>query len=209
MNKLKNNFVVESNQKVKLLDKLIALAKNILDVVFGRTNLRTLLGTVSSKHRNTLFRELELLTNKINYANTDAGNSLFHHPMKMVEHLFKLIGQLRVKGNEIVSPKLQYLTNIVDNLGYAQGWSAKIHGSWFDDTKLLANLLLLTPFSKSRRQALNIWMKDVLQLSQQGTIQTILREVQEPDLQTSRLAMVSALTRTVDQTSKGLEANVS
>ena len=208
MNKLKNNFVVESNQKVKLLDKLIALAKDILDVVFGRTNLRTLLGTVSSKHRNTLFRELELLTNKINYANTDAGNSLFHHPMKMVEHLFKLIGQLRVKGNEIVSPKLQYLTNIVDNLGYAQGWSAKIHGSWFDDTKLLANLLLLTPFSKSRRQALNIWMKDVLQLSQQGTIQTVLREVQEPDLQTSRLAMVSALTRTVDQTSKALEATV-
>lgn len=208
MNKLKNNFVVESNQKVKLLDKLIALAKDILDVVFGRTNLRTLLGTVSSKHRNTLFRELELLTNKINYANTDAGNSLFHHPMKMVEHLFKLIGQLRVKGNEIVSPKLQYLTNIVDNLGYAQGWSAKIHGSWFDDTKLLANLLLLTPFSKSRRQALNIWMKDVLQLSQQGIIQTVLREVQEPDLQTSRLAMVSALTRTVDQTSKALEATV-
>ena len=208
MNKLKSSFVVESNQKVKLLDKLIALAKNILDVVFGRTNLRTLLGTVSSKHRNTLFRELELLTNKINYANTDAGNSLFHHPMKMVEHLFKLIGQLRVKGNEIVSPKLQYLTNIVDNLGYAQGWSAKIHGSWFDDTKLLANLLLLTPFSKSRRQALNVWMKDVLQLSQQGTIQTILREVQKPDLQTSRLAMVSALTRTVDQTSKALEATV-
>ena len=218
MNKLKEHKVVlKSNDgQAKLLDKLVALAKSILDVVFGNEKFSTtfdlaheiLKGNIPIRYKRTMFQELERLTNKINYANGKAGEKLFHHPMKAIESLFGIVGKIRIKGNEIISPKIKYVMNIADNLGLAQGWYADINGSWFDSAKLLANLFVLSPFSQSRRQALNVWLREVAQLSQQGVIQTILREVQTPDLQTSRLMIISTLTRTVDQTSKGLESTV-
>ena len=95
-----------------------------------------------------------------------------------------MVGNIQIKGNEFFSPKIKYVLNIADNLGYTKHWYADISGSFFDSAKLLVSIAILTPFSKTRRQAMKAWMQDILKLSQQGAIQTIFREVQEQDLQT-------------------------
>ena len=206
MNKLNEHYVVEQNKKLSLLDRILKLVNDILDIVYGATKITDLLKNETSlRSKRTLYKELEILTNKINFANKEATNSILHHPKKALEHMFKLVGYVRTKGNQILSPTMKYLFNIVDHIGLERGWKAEIDGSWFDKTKLIASLALI-PFSKSRRESLGMWGKNALQLSQQGTILTILREIQQPDLQTSRLGIVSSLTRTVEQVSKALES---
>ena len=218
INKLKNTPLIEKKDysNTTLFSRLVDLAKTILDVAFGKikfsegfselTNI--ILGNKSIRYRNNLYSELELLTTKLSYANRKAANRLMQHPMKLVEQMFKVVADLTRKGNSFLSPKLRYLTNMLDIQGKTMLWKTELTDNWLTDTKKLINVLAGFAFSQTRRNAFASWLSDIAGLSQQGTLLSIYRDISSIDNQTNRLDNIITLTRLVEQSSKGIESTV-
>ena len=218
INKLKNTPLIEKKDysNTTLFNRLVDLAKTILDVAFGKikfsegfselTNI--MLGNKSIRYRNNLYSELELLTTKLSYANRKAANKLMQHPMKLVEQMFKVVADLTRRGNNFLSPKLRYLTNMLDIQGKTVLWKTELTDNWLTDTKKLINVLAGFAFSQTRRNAFASWLSDVAGISQQGTLLSIYRDISSIDNQTSRLDNIITLTRLVEQSSKGIESTV-
>lgn len=216
INKLKNIPLIEKKDysNITLFNRLVELAKTILDIAFGKikfsegfsefTNI--MLGNKSIRYRNNLYSELELLTTKLSYANRKAANKLMQHPMKLVEQMFKTVADLTRKGNNFLSPKLRYLTNMLDIQGKTVLWKTELTDNWLTDTKKLINVLAGFAFSQTRRNAFASWLSDVAGISQQGTLLSIYRDISSIDNQTNRLDNIITLTRLVEQSSKGIES---
>lgn len=218
INKLKNTPLIEKKDysNTTLFNRLVDLAKTILDVAFGKikfsegfselTNI--ILGNKSIRYRNNLYSELELLTTKLSYANRKTANKLMQHPMKLVEQMFKIVVDLTRKGNNFLSPKLRYLTNMLDIQGKTMIWKTELTDNWLTDTKKLINVLAGFAFSQTRRNVFASWLADVAGISQQGTLLSIYRDISSIDNQTNRLDNIITLTRLVEQSSKGIESTV-
>lgn len=217
MNKLKSiEMPIRRNKqgKVYVLDRLISIAKAIYDIVFGTGRTAESLqafkdawtGTVSLREKRTLYAELDRLTTAISGANIKAYRNLFYHPMRVAEYMFKFLGTVRSKGNELVSPWLKRLFNLMDDHGYKANWTNRItDNNWVKAAKV-AGLVTGFAFSASRRKAFKEWLIDISGMTQQSVAMSMLRDLSEPDLQTARLDMISALTRQQEQCSKALEA---
>lgn len=216
INKLKNTPLIEKKDysNTTLFNRLVDLAKTVLDIAFGKikfsegfselTNI--MLGNKSIRYRNSLYSELELLTTKLSYANRKAANKLMQHPMKLVEQMFKIVADLTRKGNSFLSPKLRYLTNMLDIQGKTMIWKTELTDNWLTDTKKLINVLAGFAFSQTRRNAFASWLSDVAGISQQGTLLSIYRDISSIDNQTNRLDNIITLTRLVEQSSKSIES---
>ena len=217
MNKLKTiEMPIKRNKqgKVNLLDRLISIAKAIYDIVFGTGKTAKSLqafkdawsGSVSLREKRTLYAELDRLTTAISGTNAKAYRNLFYHPMRVAEYMFKFLGTIRSKGNEIVSPWLKKLFNLMDIHGYESNWTNSItDNNWVKAAKV-AGLITGFAFSASRRKAFKEWLIDVSGITQQSIAMSMLRDLSEPDLQTARLDMIATLTRQQEQNSKALEA---
>lgn len=217
MNILKqHNYINKavSGQPQNLLQKVIALGKLLLDVVFGETKLRELpsiskeiiAGTFTSIQRDSLFAEVDKLVAGITNVNVTAGTKLFNVPIRGTELIFTLFGRFTEWGKNVVSPKLQYAINFLDMRGNPFLFNLKLTGTWFDDLKLYGNAIIGSLFSERRRKVLtNIILPHIIGLSQQGAILCALRDMTAPDIQSQRLEALSALTRNVEQASKALE----
>ena len=216
MNKLKQHYVPSdvNSEKMSVLDKLIKIGHTIFNIVFGNKRVSDLVSvladitdnTLLNSKRNTLYKELDILTNKIIGANNKATSSLREQINKPIEHLFKLFVDLRIKGNKIVSPKLHALFNLADIKGKTFDWLMNPNGNMFNNTLRFLNMLSLLLVSKSRRRALKESIIAVTGISQQNAIMSLLRDLEEPDLQSARLELITMLTRTVEQSSKSLES---
>lgn len=216
MNKLKQHYVPSdiNSKKISVLDKLIKIGHTIFNIVFGNKRISDLVSvladitgnTLLNSKRNTLYKELDILTNKIIGANNKAASSLREQINKPIEHLFKLFADLRIKGNKIVSPKLHALFNLADIKGKTFDWLMNPNGNMFNNTLRFLNMLSLLLVSKSRRRALKESIIAATGISQQNAIMSLLRDLEEPDLQSARLELITMLTRTVEQSSKSLES---
>ena len=216
MNKLKQHYVPSNinAEKESVLDKLIKIGHTILNIVFGNKRISDLVSvladvtgsTLLANKRNTLYKELDILTNKIIGANNRAASSLQEQINKPIEQLFKLFADLRIKANKIVSPKLHALFNIADIKGKTFEWLMNPNGNMFSNTLRFLNMLSLLLVSKSRRKALKESIIDIAGISQQNVIMSLLRDLEEPDLQSARLELITMLTRNVEQSSKSLES---
>lgn len=216
MNKLKQHYVPSdvNSGKMSVLDKLIKIGHTVFNIVFGNKRLSDLVSvladvtgnTLLNSKRNTLYKELDILTNKIIGANNKAASSLREQINKPIEHLFKLFADLRIKGNKIVSPKLHALFNLADIKGKTFDWLMNPNGNMFNNTLRFLNMLSLLLVSKSRRRALKESIIAATGISQQNAIMSLLRDLEEPDLQSARLELITMLTRTVEQSSKSLES---
>lgn len=216
MNKLKQHYVPSdiNSEKMSVLDKLIKIGHIIFNIVFGNKRISDLISvladitgnTLLNSKRNTLYKELDILTNKIIGANNKAASSLREQINKPIEHLFKLFADLRIKSNKIVSPKLHALFNLADIKGKTFDWLMNPNGNMFNNTLRFLNMLSLLLVSKSRRRALKESIIAVTGISQQNAIMSLLRDLEEPDLQSARLELITMLTRTVEQSSKSLES---
>ena len=216
MNKLKQHYVPSNinSEKESVLDKLIKVGNTILDIVFGNKRISDLVSvladvtgsTLLANKRNTLYKELDILTNKIIGANNKAVSSLQEQISKPIEQLFKLFADLRIKANKIVSPKLHTLFNLADIKGKTFEWLMNPNGNMFDNTLRFLNMLSLLLVSKSRRRALKESIIAITGISQQNVLMSLLRDLEEPDLQSSRLELITMLTRSVEQSSKSLES---
>lgn len=216
MNKLKQHYVPSNinSEKESVLDKLIKIGYTILNIVFGNKRISDLVSvladvtgsTLLANKRNTLYKELDILTNKIIGANNRAVSSLQEQISKPIEQLFKLFADLRIKANKIVSPKLHTLFNLADIKGKTFEWLMNPNGNMFNNTLRFLNMLSLLLVSKSRRRALKESIIAITGISQQNAIMSLLRDLEEPDLQSSRLELITMLTRSVEQSSKSLES---
>lgn len=216
MNKLKQHYVPSNinSEKESVLDKLIKIGHTILNIVFGNKRISDLVSvladvtgsTLLASKRNTLYKELDILTNKIIGANNRAVSSLQEQISKPIEQLFKLFADLRIKANKIVSPKLHTLFNLADMKGKTFEWLMNPNGNMFNNTLRFLNMLSLLLVSKSRRRALKESIIAITGISQQNAIMSLLRDLEEPDLQSSRLELITMLTRNVEQSSKSLES---
>ena len=216
MNKLKQHYVPSNinSEKGSILDKLIKVGHTILNIVFGNKRISDLVSvladvtgsTLLANKRNTLYKELDILTNKIIGANNRAASSLREQISKPIEQLFKLFADLRIKANKIVSPKLHTLFNLADIKGKTFEWLMNPNGNMFNNTLRFLNMLSLLLVSKSRRRALKESIIDITGISQQNAVMSLLRDLEEPDLQSARLELITMLTRNVEQSSKSLES---
>ena len=216
--KLSKQYIKNLNptDKIKLLDRIVNIVMAILDVVRGKgkfnevfaTGHELLKGNYTIRQRNTLLNEIENLHKRINQANTKATNTLIGHPARILETLFKVFGTVLEKADKTVSKPLKYVANIADERGWSNKFSVPDYGTIFEYTKMYANILLLTPFSRKRRQMITTILSKAANISQQGALATIIRDVQEPDLDTSTLEQLAAYTRMVEGTSKGIEGTI-
>lgn len=216
MNKLKQHYVPSNinSEKTSILDKLIKIGHTIFNIIFGNKRISDLISvladvtgnTLLTNRRNTLYKELDILTNKIIGANNKAASSLREQANKPVEWLFKLFADIRVNGNKIVSPKLHTLFNLADIKGKTFDWLMNPNGNMFNNTLRFLNMLSLLLVSKSRRKALKESIIAITGISQQNAVMSLLRDLEEPDLQSTRLELITMLTRTVEQSSKSLES---
>lgn len=216
MNKLKEHYVPSdvNSGKMSVLDKLIKIGHTIFNIVFGNKRLSDLVSvladvtnsTLLDSKRNTLYKELDILTNKIIGANNKAASSLREQIVKPIEHLFKLFTDIKIRGNKLVSPKLHTLFNLADIKGKTFEWLMNPNGNMFNNTLRFLNMLSLLLVSKSRRRALKESIIAVTGISQQNAIMSLIRDLEEPDLQSARLELITMLTRTVEQSSKSLES---
>ena len=216
MNKLKQHYVPSNinSEKTSILDKLIKIGHTIFNIVFGNKRISDLISVLAdvtgnallTNRRNTLYKELDILTNKIIGANNKAASSLREQANKPIEWLFKLFADIRVNGNKIVSPKLHTLFNLADIKGKTFDWLMNPNGNMFNNTLRFLNMLSLLLVSKSRRKALKESIIAITGISQQNAVMSLLRDLEEPDLQSTRLELITMLTRTVEQSSKSLES---
>lgn len=216
MNKLKEHYVPSdvNSGKMSVLDKLIKIGHTIFNIVFGNKRLSDLVSvladvtssTLLDSKRNTLYKELDILTNKIIGANNKAASSLREQIVKPIEHLFKLFADIKIRGNKLVSPKLHTLFNLADIKGKTFEWLMNPNGNMFNNTLRFLNMLSLLLVSKSRRKALKESIIAATGISQQNAIMSLIRDLEEPDLQSARLELITMLTRTVEQSSKSLES---
>ena len=202
-----------------LLQKLLVIGKLLLDVVFGDTKVmeafptawEILKGNVPIRQQETLYKAVDKLMSGIIATNDKAGLKLFNIPARPVEMAFSAIGKLRELGDNFLSPKFQFAFNWIDETGKTFIFKDKynISGNWFDELKMMGDLLVGAVFSSSRRDTLmNVVLPDILGRSQQGALLCALRDMSVPDIQTSRLSVISALTRMAEQAAKGIESNI-
>ena len=221
MNKLKDTQLIEQKNPMKLLDRLIKLGKAILDVAFGRGKFQdvfsvayeVLKGNISLRQKQNLYEQLVVLHTSINQANRRTVSKFKYSPKALFDLLFTTIGKLQTLGNNYVVPFTKY---IFDVEGYPPHWKRPFIAQWkrtlttskWDSAKIFTQLILKYAFNANARKGLRIWLSDVLQLSQQGVAMSLLRDVTEPDAQSSRLEYINLLTRYTDTASKALETSV-
>ena len=204
--------VIKGNT-TKLSDKLISLIKGIFDVLFGNSKFSDtfkfatefIKGNNSLK-RHSMLKELMRLQSKLSGTNNTAMNKFMKHPKKLSEYVFRLVGENVTRGNKFLSPLFDKAFNIADIMGKSRVFHVNITSTWMDKVKFLAESTALFTISKSRRKALKQVLNQHIGLCQQGTILSMFRDFTEPDLQSSRLELLSLLTRSVDTSSKALEA---
>ena len=227
MDKLKNTFVTRDKvqkktmkgefiEKVKLLDRIIALAGSILDL-FSRTgsfkevvdaSIQLVKGRVDLRKNKSIFESLETLNDRLINTKLNAIDLLSKHPLRAVETMFEFMHELIGKGENYITPKLKYLANIGDKRNWIGNINLPNFPSLFDKTAFTLKIIGFIFVSDTARKHLGTFLKDVMGLSQQGVIQTVLREITEPDLATSELHVISNLTRIAEKASKELEYTV-
>ncbi len=202
--------------KLKVLDRVIYLAKTLLDFFKGKSTIGEMLqvskgalsGKVGSLTKDTLLNEVLELNNKIQGINQKAINKLKNNTMNRFQDLFTAVGNLIRRGNVYLSPKAKYLFNIADSAGFHYKVSFKdIHGSTLKPAKVISWLLAL-PFSKSRRDYFLTALNRSANISQQSAFASIWRDVSQPDKATAQLEALARNTRSTEMASKSIESTV-
>lgn len=198
-------------------DKMIALVKNIFDLLFKQKSLNEALPLFSSIlkgnttfSKTTILQDLERLTYKLSNADYKAANSLFVQKMKPLEGLLDTARKVVKTSNEYLSSGISYITTIADNTSWnnVSKYARTIGATKWDEIKVVGSSLALFAFSAQRRKLLKSWLADVVGCCQQGVIMSVLRDVTDPDAQSQRLELMAMNFRTADTACKEYEAIV-
>lgn len=211
VNVLKNTYlpINKSGIKIKLLDRLVNIVTTLFNIIFGNERVDRLLDVLrnSDTSRNTLYKELEILTNKIIGNNYKVENKLINHPARILETVFRGISNVREWGNIKLSPKLEKFFNKRD-LTDPYKFSVSITGGYTSDIAKIFKILSGVLTSSTRRKALIQAISALTKATQEGLLLTTIRNMSTRDDQTSRLELLSNYTRSIERESKALESTV-
>ena len=212
VNNKRNNL-----DKLRLLDRVIALGSALLDAIRGKGSIKNVTRATANLFGSTLDLEskvllldrLDTLMERIAHANNKSVKKLHGHPIRVIESITNVLANMISWGNRVVSPKLAYVANIADETGYSKKWNVRLDDTWLDGVKAVANVIGLLAVSRSRRQSLIPMLNALTGLNQQGVFATVWKEMQEPDQMTSDLELISSFTKMTEQASKSLEQTIS
>lgn len=205
---------VEDYRSMNLADKVVAIVKNIFKVLFGGGKFSELFKTSyavakgeSSVRQHELLKDLDKLIYDMYSANTKTYNRLLQHPMKLLENLYKTIWNVTKTANSYVSSKLTEFSTSLDNKAI-QPLYKPINASTLEYGKMFVSALKLLPRSSYQRRAMRTALRTLFRVQQQGIIASFIRDVSQPDMQSSMLEALALRAKKADTISKDEETTV-
>ena len=196
------NSIDSPIEKRSLWQSLKDLANMVLDAIKGTKDFSKAFGEWNqSTNPNNVYESLATLHEKLNTANNKAVETANNPYMAFIDSMFRFLGVAVKKGDEFFSPIVKYVGNIAD----ARDWEMtlpKINDTMFDRAKAYTNMIALAPLSTKRRRALSSYFSYNCGLAQQGLIQTVFREMQTPDADTSALEIRANFIRQLERAAR-------
>ena len=212
--KIKNSTISYKapKDKMSLLDTIISIVHGMWNVLFNGEKLSNLISEVRNGNTSAknVLEEIDRLVYKLSKADSRANQSVNKTILAPVESLFKVAGEWFKYGNAKTSNLLKYLTNIADNKGWIKDVDVipnHISNPYINAKKTLKSITLLLTSSKLRNQFFTE-LREMSLFHQQGTLMSLMRDVQDSDEQTKRLDILINLTRREEQVAKGIESTV-